>query len=160
MDKTALIQAIQVQLERELALILQSAEAAHQGATHEENKAENKYDTRALESAYLAGAQAKRAAQIKETILYFKRLQPKSFDATTPITLTAFVELESNGKKSAFFLTSQGGGMGLIYEGRTVLLVGSQSTLVENLLGCKQGDVVEVPTKNGVNKEYEIVFVG
>lgn len=158
MDKIPLIQAIQAQLEAELALILQAANAAHQGATHEENKAENKYDTRALESAYLAGAQAKRAAQIQETILYFKLLKPKSFDATTPIALTAFVELESDGKKSAFFLADQGGGLSIRHEGRTVLVVGSQSPLAENLLGCKLGDVFEVPTKNGI-KEYEVVFV-
>ena len=40
-----------------------SARSAHEEATSEQSKAENKYDTRGLEAAYLAGAQSRQAAE-------------------------------------------------------------------------------------------------
>ena len=48
------------QINDELEVIKKSAEIAHDDATHEESRAENKYDTRGLESSYLAGAQMER----------------------------------------------------------------------------------------------------
>ena len=158
MNKAALIAAIQNQLAKELAIVLQSAQAALDGATHEENKAENKYDTRGLESAYLAEAQSKRASQIQETILYFTHLKPQSFDNRSPINLTAFIQLTCNQKMSSFFLTFRGGGMNIHFKNQDIQVLGAKSPLAENLVGRKHGDIFEINTKGGL-KEYEIVRV-
>ena len=44
----------------------QAAQAAHETATHEENIAENKYDTLGLEAAYLATGQVRRAEAVRQ----------------------------------------------------------------------------------------------
>lgn len=158
MNKTALISAILAQLNKELAIVVQSAHAAHEGATHEENKAENKYDTRGLEAAYLAGAQAKRAEQIKATIHYFSQLKPQSFTASTPIHLTAYVTLAAEGKSADYFLAGLGGGLSVQFDGKGVFVIASQSPLGQNLLGRQVGDCFEIATKHGP-KTYEIIAV-
>ena len=59
MNKRLLLKEIVTSLEETLALLEKAARASHAEATHESSKAENKYDTRGLEAAYLAGGQAR-----------------------------------------------------------------------------------------------------
>ena len=54
MDKFLLQQQVLERLAEDLLQAEQAALAAHETATHEENIAENKYDTLGLEAAYLA----------------------------------------------------------------------------------------------------------
>jgi hypothetical protein len=61
MDKFLLQQQVLERLAEDLLQAEQAARAAHDTATHEENIAENKYDTLGLEAAYLATGQARRA---------------------------------------------------------------------------------------------------
>lgn len=53
MDKSLLRQQVLERLAEDLLRVEQAAQAAHEAATHEENIAENKYDTLGLEAAYL-----------------------------------------------------------------------------------------------------------
>ena len=59
MNKRALVKKIIAQLQKELESYTRAARTAHAEATDPQNKAENKYDTRGLESAYLASAQSR-----------------------------------------------------------------------------------------------------
>ena len=61
MDKFLLQQQVLERLAEDLLQAEQAVRAAHETATHEENIAENKYDTLGLEAAYLATGQARRA---------------------------------------------------------------------------------------------------
>ena len=61
MDKLLLQQQVLERLAEDLLQAEQAMRAAHETATHEENIAENKYDTLGLEAAYLATGQARRA---------------------------------------------------------------------------------------------------
>lgn len=61
MDKLLLRQQVLGRLAEDLLRVEQAAQIAHEAATHEENIAENKYDTLGLEAAYLATGQARRA---------------------------------------------------------------------------------------------------
>src|SRR5258705_13951800 len=79
-----------------LAVLEKAARAAHAEATHESSKAENKYDTRGPEAAYLAGGQARQAKEILESIKVYGSLHLKEFGATDPIELSALVELETD----------------------------------------------------------------
>ena len=54
MNKAILIQHIVEKLTVDISLYLKAASAARAEATHEQSKAENKYDTRGLEASYLA----------------------------------------------------------------------------------------------------------
>ena len=61
MDKFLLQQQVLDRLAEDLLQAEQAVRAAHETATHEENIAENKYDTLGLEAAYLATGQVRRA---------------------------------------------------------------------------------------------------
>ena len=62
MNKRAIIKKIIAKLTGELEVYFRAAQYARDEATHEQNKAENKYDTRGLEASYLARGQSKQAA--------------------------------------------------------------------------------------------------
>ena len=66
MDKFLLLQQVLERLAEDLLQAEQASRAAHEAATHEENIAENKYDTLGLEAAYLATGQARRADAIRQ----------------------------------------------------------------------------------------------
>ena len=59
MDKFLLQLQVLERLAEDLLQAEQAAQTAHETATHEENIAENKYDTLGLEAAYLANADGK-----------------------------------------------------------------------------------------------------
>lgn len=155
MDKKRILETLLAEMRAKLSVLIQSAHAARQEATHEDTKAENKYDTRAIEAGYLAGAQADRVAQLQATISFFERLELKPFGPRTPIEITALVELESDGKKTWNFLLPQGGGMKVCQDDHDVFILGVQAPLGNALVGKTQGEVLEVRTQSGV-KEYEI----
>ena len=64
-SKPALIRQIRSLLEEQLTITLAAAENARGNATGDETKSDGKYDTRAIEAAYLAGAQAEQATTCK-----------------------------------------------------------------------------------------------
>src|SRR5512138_2928662 len=104
MNKAELVQEIVASLSASLELLKKAARASHAEATHESSKAENKYDTRGLEAAYLAGGQARQAREIQESIKVYGALQLKEFEATEPIDLSAVVELETERAIGTYFI--------------------------------------------------------
>jgi len=67
-NKKKLILKVIEHLTSELELYTRAAKAAHAEATHEQSKAEHKYDTRGLEASYLARGQSKQAAETEKAI--------------------------------------------------------------------------------------------
>ncbi len=104
MDKKLIVEKIRQQLEADLKILQDAALATYEAATNEESKPENEYDTRAVEASYLAGAQAKRVAEIEEQLTMLKFLQLKSFTEDTPLNATALIQVEHDGKKNWLFL--------------------------------------------------------
>lgn len=155
MTKALLIEAICVKLEQELQLIKSAALSAHQAATGPESKAENQYDTRGLEASYLAGAQAKRVSELEETLIVYRATKPKEFKPHEVIAPTALVEVVSQGKRSLVFILAKGGGLSIVFQGKTIQVVTPQSPLGEALIGLKAGDVAQVE-QGAVLREYEI----
>lgn len=143
MNKQELITAFIQQLERDLEAMKIAARAAHEAATHEESKPENEYDTRGLEASYLAGAQAKRAAEMEEALSLFKTAPFKSFGKGDVIQSTALVEVDMESKKNYLLLMPKGGGLKLTVQGRAIQIVTPASSLGEALLGLREGDVAE-----------------
>lgn len=154
--KIQLVTRIQAQLERELETLARAARAAHDAATNEQSKAEHQYDTRALEASYLAGAQARRAAEIKDMLLRYQRLQLRSFEDGDPIALTALVELDSDGQSAWYFLGPCAGGLEVEYRGRTVTVITPGSPLGRQLIDKETGDVVSVKSPAG-ERDYEVL---
>src|SRR6478609_2923426 len=77
MTKRELIDRIIAHLEAELAFITRAAIATHAEATDEENKAEDKYDTRGLEASYLAHGQSKAAEAVAQALAQFRAMVPR-----------------------------------------------------------------------------------
>ena len=98
MKKPALLKAIIARLDAELALSLHAARIAAAGATDEQNKAENKYDTRGLELSYLAAGQGRQIAETEATIGQLRTLALRDFGPLDPIDLSAVITLESRKK--------------------------------------------------------------
>lgn len=158
MDKKKLVELLIAQLEADLLMTKEAAKATYEAATNEESKPENEYDTRALEASYLAGAQAKRAAEIDRALSVLRGLELRAFGPKDGIASGALVNLDLNGKKSAVFLLPQGGGTSVSFDGSTVKVVTPVSNLGEALLGLKTGDVAEVKVGRDM-LEYEVLNV-
>lgn len=158
MNKKTLIKKIIDQLTGELELFYKAARAAHAEATHEQSKAENKYDTRGLEASYLARGQSKQAAEIESAIQQFEVLNPRAFKAGEGIELGALVELETGREKFLYFLGPKAGGTEVIVAKREILVITPQSPLGQQLLGRKAGERLKM-NLGGVKSDYHIVSV-
>jgi transcription elongation GreA/GreB family factor len=140
MNKKQLLKKIVEALRKNLEMLHKAARASHAEATHESSKAENKYDTRGLEAAYLAGGQARQAKEILDSIATYESLTARDFGPNEPIELCAVVEMESDAAKAWFFIGPKNGGLELKVGSREVTVITPQSPLGQNLIGKKTGD--------------------
>jgi len=140
-NKPALLSQIIVALTIELEMLTQAALATHAEATDEENKAEDKYDTRGLEASYLAHGQSKAAEETALALAQFQSLALRDFAAGEPIGLGALVALEGSAR---YFIGPRAGGTEIELPGATVLVITPQSPLGRQLLGRRQGDTVQL----------------
>jgi hypothetical protein len=147
MNKRALIRKIVARLTDELEVYFRAAQASRAEATHEQSKAENKYDTRGLEASYLARGQSKQAAEIQGAIAAFEKLDARKFGAGEPIDIGAFVELEFDGEKTACFVGPRAGGTEVLHEKREVLVITPQSPLGGTTSGSEAGRYPEIKTR-------------
>src|SRR5262245_51167667 len=88
-NKQDLVNAVIQQLMSEMELLFKAARASHAEATHEQSKAEDKYDTRGLEASYLARGQSRQAAELEQSIAQFRALPLREFKANEPIDVGA-----------------------------------------------------------------------
>ena len=152
MNKRALIKKIINRMTEELEVYFRAAQAARSEATHEQSKAENKYDTRGLEASYLARGQSKQAAEIQGAIAAFEKLNSRAFGEGEPVDVGAFVEVEMDGEKSAYFIGPKAGGTEVIYDRREVLVITPESPLGQQLIGKKQGDAMKLKLAHAQNQ--------
>lgn len=144
LKKDAIIAKIIEALTADLESYAQSARAAHEYATDEQCKAENKYDTRGLESSYLARGQSRQAAEVVQAMQQFSALVPREFAASEPIHVGAVVELERKGERLTCFVGPGAGGTEVVCEGREVLVITPSSPMGQQLIGRRQGERVEI----------------
>jgi transcription elongation GreA/GreB family factor len=143
MTKRDLLARIISKLSTELQAITTAALATHAEATNEENKAEDKYDTRGLEASYLAHGQSKAAEEAAQAVAQFSALPVRDFAAGEPISLGALVRLAGPGTHS-YFIGPRAGGTEIDAVGESVLVITPQSPLGRQLMGRKQGDRLQI----------------
>lgn len=142
MTKRELIDRIIAHLEAELAFITRAAKATHAEATDDENKAEDKYDTRGLEASYLAHGQSKAAEEVAQALAQFRAMVPRDFARGEPIALGALVTVEGIG---VYFFGPRAGGTEVKDDNdMPVSVITPQSPLGRQLLGRRQGDLVAI----------------
>jgi transcription elongation GreA/GreB family factor len=158
MNKRAIIQKITAQLVSELEIYFRAAQFSRAEATHESNKAENKYDTRGLEASYLARGQSKQAAELEAAIAEYQKLGVQKFTDGDAIAVGALVELEHGGENSIYFVGPRAGGTEVIHDRKEILVITPQSPLGEQLMGKKSGDQPQL-TFGGVKQATKILSV-
>jgi transcription elongation GreA/GreB family factor len=156
--KSDLIAKIAVRLEEMVALYDAAARKTHAEATDEENRAEDKYDTRGLEASYLAQGQINQLAETVEAVAQFRRLRPRTFAADEAIDVGACVELAGPKEKSFLFIGPCAGGTEVEHEGHTVLVLTPQSPLGRQLVGRKAGEKIAMRI-GGFPTSYRIAAV-
>ena len=159
MDKFLLQQQVLERLTEDLLQAEQAVRAAHETATHEENIAENKYDTLGLEAAYLATGQARRAQAIRQAIADWRQFRPRPYDASQGIQLGALVCLvDANDKRQYLFLGPEGGSMKLVQGAQLVQVISLQAPLGRAMLGKCEGDEVSLQAAP-VPQPFEVLQV-
>ncbi|HKX62152.1 MAG TPA: transcription elongation factor GreAB [Verrucomicrobiae bacterium] len=127
-------------LRDELTSSARAAMAAHAEATDPQSKAENKYDTRGLEAAYLAGAQSRQAAETQSAIELFEKMPLKTFEEKDPIDLSALVELKSPAERTFYFIGPAKGGLEIQQGDKEIVVITPQAPLGRELMGRRRGD--------------------
>ncbi|MBS67399.1 MAG: transcription elongation factor GreAB [Pseudomonas sp.] len=157
MNKSALQQQIIATLEADREVAKTVLAATHEAATHAESKAENKYDTRGLEAAYLADGQRRRLHEIETALAAYRNLQP-TIGSDKCVRVGALLCLEHDGVERWFFLGPDAAGLKLRHEGRETLVISPRSPLGQGLLGREVGDEVELKV-NGQPQRYEVLEI-
>jgi hypothetical protein len=157
-NKRAFVRKIIAQLDAELEGYAKSARSAHADATDPQSKAENKYDTRGLEASYLAHGQSRQAAETELARQQFIALPLRDFGTQEAIDLGAFVELDGEDGRAFYFLGPSAGGAEIAHEKKTVLVITPHSPLGRQLVGSKQGDLVQIGLA-GARREFRVVSV-
>lgn len=152
MNKIKLFETLMTEVDMQLKLATEAAQNTKDAATHEENKPENKYDTRGLEASYLARAQIERVLDLKGLRNGLQSMKIRSFQESDPIALTAVIQLQSLNKSFWVLLLPQGGGQSFAFEGISYKVITPESPLGSQLIGKQIEDVVEIK-----NVEYEIL---
>jgi transcription elongation GreA/GreB family factor len=159
MDKFLLQQQVLQQLAEDLLQAERAMRVAYETATHEENIAENKYDTLGLEAAYLSTGQARRAEAIRQAMADWRQFRPRPYDASKGIQLGALVCLVDAGdKQQQFFLGPNGGSMKLVSGSEFIQVISSEAPLGRAMLGKCEGDQVSIqgaPT----GQQFEVLRV-
>ena len=158
MNKATLVAKIIANLSSERDLLAKAARAAHAESTHEQSKADNKYDTRGLEASYLAHGQAQQASEVGEAIRRFQSLVVRTLSESEAADVGALVEVERNGGSAFYFLGPGAGGMEIELENQTILVLTPASPLGRQLMGRRKGERVKTELA-GTRQEFLVASV-
>lgn len=159
MDKILLQHQVLARLAEDLLQAEQAMRSAHETATHEENIAENKYDTLGLEAAYLATGQARRAEGIRQAIAHWRQFRARPYDASKGIELGALICLiDTDNKQHQFFLGLDGGSMKLFSGAQPVQVISAEAPLGRAMLGKCEGDEVSIQVA-AIRQQFEVLWV-
>lgn len=143
MTKDTVISNLLRQMEEKIAITRSALSETSENANGDETKSEGKYDTRAIEAAYLAEAQAAQLAIAEEALANLKRFKPRHFEMTEEIEAGALVEVDQEGEICFYLLAPTGGGLMTEYLGCDVTVITPDSRLYQELTGKKMGDDLE-----------------
>jgi len=147
-DKQVVLAEVIAVLQREQDTLHRAAQEAYEGATHAEVKQENKYDTRGLESGYLALGQSKRALEIGESITRLVIVQRDGFPELQKVGAGSLVECHrSDGQSQWYFLLPRVGGMKVQAGSFAVQVISTTSPLGIELSNREADDEVVFQSK-------------
>ncbi len=144
MIKQQLIKDILRILQKEMQGAISAAQQAHDGATHEQSKAETQYDTLGLEHAYLAQGQSRRIKELVHAISLLENWKVESFTQDDEIYLGALVTLLNTHSKQFLhiFIAPSGGGVNIEIDKVNYQVITAQTPLGQSLIGLTVGETV------------------
>jgi transcription elongation GreA/GreB family factor len=150
------INAIIAHLNAELTTATAASEQAHASATHSENVADNKYDTLAVEAAYLAHGQSVRITQIQQSIANYRQLMSIGSPDNASIHIGHTVTIyDANDKLQRLFIGPSAGGIRLFIDNLEILTITPQTPMGKALMGKAVDD--EITLAVGANSKYFVV---
>jgi len=159
MNKQEVLQLIVEKLTIDLDIAQRAAQTAYETATHEENIAENKYDTLGLEASYLAAGQAKRVEEIRQSLVLYQKLSLMPFNEDKGIQPGDLITLENPlGIEQHLFLGPDAAGLKIQYAELIVTVITSRAPLGQTLLGKLPGDELEISV-NGSRQSFEVTQI-
>lgn len=145
MNKTDLHLLLLEKLGADLEISRRAAQTAYETATHEENIAENKYDTLGLEASYLAAGQARRAEEIRQALKSCQAMTLAAYHPERGIEVGDVVRLEAqNGSEQWLFLAPEAAGLKLSLDQQTITVITPRSPLGAAVLGKQEDDEVQL----------------
>ena len=159
MDKELLHQTILAELNKLRQDAINAAMQAYNTATHEENVADNKYDTLGLEASYLAQGQAKRVTECEANLKVFSELKITHFTQQTAISLGALIVLvDDSGVEQILFLSPVSGGLKIKISELIITLITPSAPLGKKLMGCYIDDEIDIDLA-GKKHHYDITAI-
>ncbi|MGC1329402.1 MULTISPECIES: GreA/GreB family elongation factor [unclassified Pseudomonas] len=159
MNKHALRQLIVDRLAEDFDVLQRAAQTAYETATHEENVAENKYDTLGLEASYLATGQARRMEEIRQALSLYQQLALRDYDHPQGIQIGALVALEAeNGQVQWLFLGPEAAGLKITLGERLITVITPRSPLGQSLLGKFEDEDISL-TVAGVRQVHTVTHI-
>ncbi|WP_201190771.1 GreA/GreB family elongation factor [Pseudomonas fluorescens] len=159
MNKKTVHQLIIDKLRIDLDVAERAAQTAYETATHEENIAENKYDTLGLEASYLATGQARRMEEIRQSLTLCQNLALRPYNDQRGIEIGALLGLEDeNGREQWLFLAPDAAGLKVDLVGQSITVITPRSPLGKSLLGKFEGDDVEIVVA-GTRQQFSVTEV-
>ncbi|MDQ8201670.1 hypothetical protein [Pelagicoccus sp. SDUM812003] len=138
MHKRHIVEQIVSIVEKELKAAKQAALESAEEATDEESRAENKYDTHALETSYVASAQAHYAKDLTQALQAYRNLSLAD-GASGPVAIGSLVTTLGPNGREQFFMGPARGGLELDTEQGPVTVLTPKSPLGSQLVGKTLG---------------------
>lgn len=157
MKKETVAKALLGHLEEELNKAKDVYENSR-GVSQEADMAqEGKYDTRAIEAGYLAGALKKRVDELEIDVNMIKEIV-EDLPQGKSVAIGSLVELKFNNQTRHYFITPTAGGTMLNIDGMPLLVISVFSPIGNEVLDLEAGDIFDVETGD-ITREYEVISV-
>nr|WP_070970838.1 GreA/GreB family elongation factor [Vibrio sonorensis] len=144
MNKAELLNAVVELAEQNLSIAKAATQTAMDAATDEQTKPEHKYDTLALEAAYLAHGQAMRVEECEQELAQLKALPEQSFVGRSA-GVGAYIVLEDEqGKSRHLLLCPCSGGTVVTLAGVEISVVTPSSPIGRAVMGKQVDDEISL----------------
>jgi transcription elongation GreA/GreB family factor len=138
-------QQVLAALEDQRQLIARAVAEAASATTHADARQEGKYDTRAIETSYLAGAQAERLQELAQKIQTIERIAFREPDPNQAVRATSLICAQDESGTDFWYMILPGAGGLTVTTGEiTVTILAPESPLGLEFLGKSAGDEISV----------------
>lgn len=147
MEKLKVIERIISYLEKEVELATKAQRETFEAATDEDAYSDGKYDTRSLETSYLAGGQAQLVKELGEALQGFRLMKANHFiqAPSSQAGLGSLIQMKQDNEELWYLLGPGAGGTEVDIENQTVTILTLHSPLGVSISGKTSGETVQLP---------------